>query len=201
MGYSKRETPPDRVCEHEECGQIATHRAPLSPERLDDYYWFCVEHVRAYNKAWNYYKDMDAGMIARDQYNDLLGNRPTWSFGFSEHHKHFTDDFATNFSQEEFSEQARKDWHTADWRTGEENKQKPDEKTPIISAKTHYSLRKMQLSLPINLQELKKRYKTLVKQLHPDIHGHSEKNKKKLQEINLAYHDLKKWLQKSSASI
>ena len=47
-----------RACDHPECAEAGLHRAPRSRDALNSYYWFCLDHVRAYNKAWNYYADM-----------------------------------------------------------------------------------------------------------------------------------------------
>jgi hypothetical protein len=38
-----------RECEHPGCQEAGQYRAPKSPVRLGDYYWFCREHVREYN--------------------------------------------------------------------------------------------------------------------------------------------------------
>src|SRR4051794_41208107 len=54
--------PPARRCDHPGCEAGGDFRAPRSRLELDRYYWFCLEHVRAYNVAWNYY----AGMSQRE---------------------------------------------------------------------------------------------------------------------------------------
>ena len=47
-----------QLCDHVNCNKVAEHRAPKSRENLREYYWFCLEHVREYNKSWNYFEDM-----------------------------------------------------------------------------------------------------------------------------------------------
>ncbi|MEB3701565.1 DnaJ domain-containing protein [Candidatus Bealeia paramacronuclearis] len=47
-----------RLCDHGGCEQEGEYRAPKSPHNLREYYWFCLEHIRDYNKSWDYYKDM-----------------------------------------------------------------------------------------------------------------------------------------------
>ena len=71
----------NQCCAHQDCAASGAYRAPKSPENLDDYHWFCLIHIREYNKNWNYYKNMNPQQMHNDQYNDLLGNRPTWQFG------------------------------------------------------------------------------------------------------------------------
>lgn len=45
-----------RRCDKSGCSQPGQYRAPKSPKQLDDYYWFCKEHVREYNTNWNYFQ-------------------------------------------------------------------------------------------------------------------------------------------------
>ena len=40
------------------CGAQGEYRAPKSRQNLHEYWWFCLEHVRAYNSSWDYYKGM-----------------------------------------------------------------------------------------------------------------------------------------------
>ena len=40
-------------CYRDKAGQ---YRAPKSPDVLDDYYWFCRDHVREYNLKWNFFE-------------------------------------------------------------------------------------------------------------------------------------------------
>ena len=49
---------PVRLCDHPGCEAGGDFRAPKSRLELDRYYWFCLEHIRAYNLAWNYYAGM-----------------------------------------------------------------------------------------------------------------------------------------------
>ena len=44
-----------RKCEHAGCVESGKYRAPKSPDILDDYFWFCKEHVREYNLKWNFF--------------------------------------------------------------------------------------------------------------------------------------------------
>src|SRR5258706_138681 len=49
---------PAHPCDHPGCEAGGNFRAPKSRLELHDYRWFCLEHVRAYNLAWNYYAGM-----------------------------------------------------------------------------------------------------------------------------------------------
>jgi len=54
-----------RRCDHPTCGEGGDYRAPKSPQQLDAYFWFCLEHVRAYNTAWNYFSGMSQTEIGK----------------------------------------------------------------------------------------------------------------------------------------
>ena len=43
------------------CGAQGEYRAPKDRSHLNDYWWFCLEHVRAYNGSWDYFKGMTPG--------------------------------------------------------------------------------------------------------------------------------------------
>ena len=70
-----------QICEHPGCTEIGEHRAPRSRERLGDYYWFCLEHVREYNKSWNYYAGMSDVEVEADLRRSTTWDRPTSRFG------------------------------------------------------------------------------------------------------------------------
>ena len=57
------------------------YRAPCSRERLSDYIWLCLAHVRAYNKAWDYYAGMGEAEIEAHRRADIMWRRPSWPFG------------------------------------------------------------------------------------------------------------------------
>ena len=46
----------DRPCEYPGCKEKAAFRAPKSPDQLDEYFWFCKDHIREYNLKWNFFQ-------------------------------------------------------------------------------------------------------------------------------------------------
>ena len=46
-----------KTCDHPKCNCPGLYRAPKSASQLDDYYWFCEQHVREYNSKWNFFED------------------------------------------------------------------------------------------------------------------------------------------------
>jgi hypothetical protein len=70
-----------RACEHPGCAQPGEFRAPRDRAHLNEYRWFCLEHVRAYNASWDYYKGMGADEIESHLRQDSGWQRPTWPLG------------------------------------------------------------------------------------------------------------------------
>lgn len=83
----------ERVCEWEGCESAAHYRAPRSPRRLNEFRWFCLEHVRQYNSAWNFFAEW-----SEDEFEEMLeaarvwdrpsfriGRVPSWALGLNPH--------------------------------------------------------------------------------------------------------------------
>ena len=72
---------PGQPCDVPGCAQPGEYRAPKSRAGLREFHWFCLEHVRAYNASWDYYKGMSAGEIEAQLRADTSWQRPTWPLG------------------------------------------------------------------------------------------------------------------------
>src|SRR5438128_2300609 len=68
-------------CEWPGCPKLARHRAPKGRSHEGEYHAFCLEHVQAYNKSYNYFEGMKDKEIADWQKDALTGHRPTWRLG------------------------------------------------------------------------------------------------------------------------
>ncbi len=73
--------PPVRLCDHPGCEAGGEFRAPRSRLELNHYYWFCLDHVRSYNAAWNYYAGMSETEIEAEIRRDTVWQRPSWKLG------------------------------------------------------------------------------------------------------------------------
>ena len=165
-----------RLCDHPGCASAGDYRAPRSRERLDVFYWFCLNHVRDYNARWNYYAGMSATEIEAEIRNDTVWQRPTWPLGSR---------IGVRFNSR--------------WRDygmfGLEDEDAPGErrdgarKRPLTEHEQ--ALAVFDLAVPFTGVELKARYKALVKLHHPDAHGGDRDAEERLKVINQAYSVLK----------
>src|SRR6202050_4519480 len=80
-GLTAPPDPPARLCDSPGCEAGGDFRAPRSRLELQNYYWFCLEHVRSYNAAWNYYAGMSEPEIEAEIRHDTVWQRPSWKLG------------------------------------------------------------------------------------------------------------------------
>ena len=69
-----------RKCYKKDCLNPGIYKAPKSRNEIKNYIWFCEEHIKSYNKKWNYCKDMTQKQIEKHIQLDTIGWRPTWNF-------------------------------------------------------------------------------------------------------------------------
>jgi DnaJ domain len=76
---------PERVvreCAWKGCDLPGLYRAPKGHRADGEYHSFCLEHVRAYNKSFNYFAGLSPEEIeARLMRDAATGERPTWRMG------------------------------------------------------------------------------------------------------------------------
>ncbi len=165
---------PGRKCDFAGCDQTAEHRAPKSKTSLDEFYWFCLEHVSAYNRSWDYFTGMNQDEIEKFRTEAVTGHRPTWKLGergykawiegrVNDHHGLFDGEVgppgAANSGPKRTREQRR-------------------------------DLAQLDLDETANLQDIKMRYKQLVKRFHPDANGGAKQAEERFKSINEAYSNL-----------
>ncbi|MEO1155582.1 MAG: molecular chaperone DnaJ, partial [Pseudomonadota bacterium] len=75
-----------RSCEHPGCDKAGKYRAPKSPDNLEEFHWFCLEHVRAYNLKWNFFENHSEAELERQFAADKVWERPTRPFKTAEGH-------------------------------------------------------------------------------------------------------------------
>lgn len=172
--YAPDPAAPGRTCEMPSCCGMGEYRAPKSRTTLQDYWWFCLEHVRAYNASWDFYKGMSPGQIEAQLRADTSWQRPSWPLGHVGGHAWETDqlhDPLHILSAGRVNQAHTKPRHTAE--------QTPTELREPLAA--------LGLSWPTTIDQVKSRYKELAKRHHPDANGGDKSAEERLKTINLAY--------------
>ena len=174
---------PPRLCDHPGCCVAGDFRAPKSRLNLQDYYWFCLEHVRAYNASWNYYAGMNDAEIEAEIRHDTVWQRPTWPLG-DRHGPAYASRIRDPLGV--FGEHA----NATGQRRRANGDHGPDPAHRALSA-CEQALAVFEIEPPFTMVRLKARYKALVKAHHPDAHGGDKASEEKLKIINQAYATLK----------
>jgi hypothetical protein len=166
---------PGHACEIPGCAAAGEYRAPKSRSNLREYWWFCLEHVRGYNAAWDYYKGMNPAQIEAELRSDTAWGRPTWPLG------RLGASFDASLLKDplqifEFdAARARREAEAA-----------PSE--------LREPLRTLGLAWPLTMEILRTRYKELAKQHHPDANPDDAGAEERLKLINIAYAALRSHL-------
>jgi len=174
---------PARACDHPGCVAGGEFRAPKSRLELHDYYWFCLEHVRAYNSAWNYYAGMSDNEIEAEIRHDTVWQRPSWRLGdrygpgYAARIRDYFDMFSGGAA-------GPRDRHRRNDNRAREAAER------ALSAREQ-ALAVFEIEPPFTPVRLKARYKALVKLHHPDAHGGDKLAEERLKIVNQAYATLK----------
>lgn len=165
---------PTRACDQPGCTHAGEYRAPRSRTQLNSYFWFCLEHVRAYNAAWDYYAGMSVDEIESMVRQDVTWQRPTWPLGARMGRRPFR--FGPEHLRDPFG-----------FFHGDEAEAAPKRRP---ASPEEQAMRVLDLHAPITVVDLKARYKELVKRHHPDANGGDKAAEERFKEINQAYKTL-----------
>ena len=166
-----------RLCDAPGCEAVGEFRAPRDRSRIRDYYHFCLEHVRAYNEAWDFYRGMSPEEIEKNLKEDSGWQRPTWPLG-------------------RLGQKANVGPEVLRDPLGLFSDIKPTPKKTARDAppELRAALDVMGLGWPLDEDGLRARYKDLAKRYHPDVTGGDKSAEDRLKDINRAYSLIRKRL-------
>jgi DnaJ-domain-containing protein 1 len=165
------ETPPaPRRCDHPGCDAAGDYRAPRDRAHLRDYYYFCLDHVREYNRKWDFFAGFNQDQMYQQMRKDTAWERPTWPAMAPLRLEKRLHDFIRKFT---------KDTH--------ENAPPPTNKPSAEAA----ALDTLGLMPDADQKTIKKRYRELVKRYHPDTNPDNPKGAERFKRITQAYDILK----------
>jgi hypothetical protein len=174
--YAPDPDAPGRPCDHEGCTLAGEYRAPKSRLALNSYHWFCLEHVRAYNASWDFYKGMTPGQIEQQTRMDTGWQRPTLPLG--------------RIGRTGIDESRLRDPLDL-FAAGRAARETPQARVP---QELREPVQTLGLDWPVSMEALKARYKELAKRHHPDANGGDRAAEERLKLINLAYAAIRHYL-------
>jgi hypothetical protein len=176
------------ACEWQGCKEPGLYPAPKGRGREGQYHRFCLDHVREYNKSYNYFAGLPDEDVIKHQKADTVGHRPTWSLGVNSWGRNrgarngawpggFAHSFTTNDPFGLFAERATV-----------KPKNEPERPLKRLEKKC---LRQLNLEDTATKADIKARFKELVKRLHPDHNQGNRASEDKLREVIQAYNYLR----------
>jgi len=182
----EKPAPVEQICDWEGCDRPGTHKAPKGHRSEGQYHHFCLEHVRHYNTAFNFFAGME-----KDELEEALHAPPKADTRKS---------FATG-------QAGARPASTASLRPGDKygdpfgvfaryrhrQAQTPaSERVKPLHEPDRRALETLGIMGHAKSDEIKRAYKTLVKIHHPDANGGDKSSEDRLRTIIAAYSHLKK---------
>ena len=182
----RKKTPEEEAptCEWDGCEKPGLHKAPAGRNAEGRFKHFCVEHVREYNKNYNYFSGLKDEAIAKFQREQqTTGGRPTWKMG-SPDGVRASSTFSTMRSGSSASlNRARAAAGTAG--------PKPAGRRRKLKTLESKALDTLELNGEATGEEIKTAYKALVKRHHPDANGGDRASEERFRDVIKAYQILK----------
>ena len=168
-----------RVCEHDGCREPGKFRAPKAPDVLDEFFWFCKDHVREYNLKWTFFDGTTEAEMNAQRSKDKVWERETKPMG---------DPEARAWARLGIEDPHQVLGQNATRNPGRGNPAGHTRKLPpterkaidILEAKDHWTK-----------AEVRKAYKSLIKVLHPDMNGGDRSQEEQLQQVVWAWDQIK----------
>ena len=178
------------ACDWEGCSESGPYKAPKGSRSEGQYHHFCLDHVRHYNTAFNFFEGMKPEeMEATAQAGHRTDGRPGWGLGSKPgaggprmpgarprdpNAKRFSDPLHI------FARYAR----------AQKRGPQPERVKPLLE-QDRQALEALGIQGHAKSEEIKKAYKALVKLHHPDANGGAKASEERLRTIIAAYSHLK----------
>ena len=169
------------VCDRPDCDKPGGYKAPKGRDAEGAYWNFCVDHVREYNKGYNYFSGMDSDEVADFARKAETGHRPTWKMGGNAHAQDWERESRARLNR---AGRAKDPFGFAE-----------DGKAPAREKRVHKAERKaldtLGLDAGASKEAMTARFKALMARYHPDLNGGDNSDQERLRDIIQAYKLLK----------
>lgn len=167
------------VCSVPGCGEAGEFRAPLTPSTFDGpgaFRWLCLDHVRQFNSAYNFFAGMSTDEIEAAQSPTAGWERTTRAFASSgADPMPAWGDFADPLDaiSARFRPEVRR------------------QAVERFSGAERHALNVLGLKDDTDLHAVRRRYSELVRRYHPDRNGGDRRHEKRLGQVIDAWQTLK----------
>ncbi len=161
-------------CAVPDCTEAGEYKAPRSRYNTDEYQYLCLEHVREFNKAWDYFDGWSRKEIEDFMDSAAHGHKPTWRMAerIGKGKVFFSSDKLRDSFFEMLGEKP----------AGYQYRQRPGPGKKELDA-----LALLDLEQDATLPVIKAQYKKLVKKHHPDVNKGDKTSEETFKKITNAY--------------
>tara|TARA_B100000029_G_scaffold247957_1_gene244888 strand:- start:1010 stop:1534 length:525 start_codon:yes stop_codon:yes gene_type:complete len=163
------------ICDWNKCNKPGEYKAPVEKDNSKEYRLLCLDHVKEFNKNWNYFSGMTDSEIYNFLKSDMTWHKPTQSFGSSD-----------NFFKVLWKNALNDEYKSLN--INQKNSNSINFKFDQNDLKAFNILG---LKIGLDWKKIQKKFKILVKKFHPDMNSGNKKFEDKLKVITLAYTQLK----------
>ena len=163
------------ICDWNSCNREGEYKAPVERDNSKRFRLLCLEHVKEFNKNWNYFSGMNDSQIYDFLKSDMTWHKPTQSFSSND-----------NFFKILWSHALKDELRNGKSRTDFNNMYRFKFNQNDLKA---FSI--LGVTVGTEWQKIQSKFKKLVKKFHPDMNSGDKKFEDKLKVITLAYTQLK----------
>ena len=163
------------ICDWKNCNNEGKYKAPIERDNSKKYRLLCLDHVKEFNKNWNYFSGMTDNQVYDFIKSDLTWHKPTQSFSSSD-----------NFFK-------------VLWNNALKDEIKNPGLDPNIDNMRQFRFDNndvkafgiIGVNVGVRWEKVQEKFKKLVKKFHPDMNSGNKKFEEKLKIVTLAYTQLK----------
>ena len=165
----------NNICDWNNCFEICEYKDPIEKDNSKSYRLLCLNHIKEFNKNWNYFSGMNDDQIYEFLKSDMTWHKPTQSFSSSDN---FFKILWNNALKDEFDKSKLK---------GHLNYMNQFK----FSHNDIKAFGVLGVSVGLKWSKIQEKFKKLVKKFHPDMNAGNKKYEDMLKIITLAYTQLK----------
>ena len=168
------------ICDWNNCNKEGKYKAPVEKDNSKNFRYLCFEHIKEFNKNWNYFANMNDEQINQFIKDDMTWHKPTQNFSGQD-----------NFFKILWNNALKNDdYDNLDLKKYDKVRQFSFSDNDIKAFNV------LGLNVSTDWKKVREKFKKLVKKLHPDKNLGNNKFEEKLKIITLAYTQLKRSFKK-----
>ena len=165
----------ENICDYKNCKEISQYKAPIEKDNSKKFRWLCLDHIKEFNRSWDYFKGMSDQEVFMFLKSDMTWHKPTQSFSSQGNFFNILWKNTLNGGEDILGNGY-----------GEKIKTKIN-----FSDKDREAFKIIELEVGTKWDKIQNQFKKLVKKYHPDMNAGNKKFEEKLKIITLAYTQLK----------